>query len=77
MLLADSASLSLSCWNLHTQREYHSTNTSLCLEPILPFLQVHCNYELMALFFYLTLLLPHGYVFQVFLKVHTDLLASS
>ena len=29
MLLGDSAGLSLSCWNLHTHREYHSTNTSL------------------------------------------------
>ena len=66
MLLGDSAGLSLSCWNLHTERVPLNTYTSLCLELLF---QVHCNYELMALFFYLTLLLPHGYVFHVFLKV--------
>ena len=56
MLLADSASLSLSCWNLYTHREsttqqIHILAMWLSLEQILPFLQVqfpyyhNCNYE--------------------------------
>ena len=44
MLLGDSASLSLSCWNIHTERTNTSLRTWLSLEQI-PSSTVYCNYE--------------------------------